>query len=1622
MKKTFIIFLIVVISNLNLFCQSKVIIGDKNDKELNKSILDLNSDNKGLLLPRLTSEQREAMFDSDDITAQGMLVFDINIKRIFYWTGQSWTFFSDEGLLFADKEPTGKFPAGSLYFNTTSQKMYIFVLNVWTEVNNPYDELQTLSEILSVSNSAGMNVIKDVASPSDNQDLATKEYVDFVVAKINGSETKIISGNVNVTINGKGTALEPYEISFSNVVNAGNISFRDFNSNLSVDNIQDAIDELVKLINNSSDKQELNLELVSAYEKGKLSLTNNTIQTANLSRFWDNKDIQQSFQVLLTDNPGESRSIYTQLLYLKNLYNSKEDDQDASEVNISSSLYANVQEAIVGIHNRAKDRNSITTEDLKYESSSVNNLKVDLESLYNDVSLYNHPHTASDVLITSNLNGFNTNTDNLKSALDQIISGINNFTVSADDVSTVQGGSKSLKQEIDELYDLMLNVRNLKSAEFVTISSSLFIGFENLLSVMEELKIRIENNTISASNVSFSIDTKLLDKLEMIKSEIEFFNNIVLSEGEIFIGSNEGNTEIKRFGGDFFSIDRDGIISIKNGGFRDSVWMPKSMPLSKIKFNQHNNVIDNTGDFKDVIISLADRSKFDTYGLLTTGRKISEINYPSLGGNVVYNSLGFNDNVFDFSKILQKFVDNGIYEHKRDFYDQFTLKTNKIEYNFFDDPSNNWDYRDSSNFKINFGKGKSLYLGFSNSVRIGDRYGVFIAQKNKTNELINDTLANYFFSYIGLPVLTTEQARSYLKDEQERIKNIDGLDHDRFSPLQMSFNKDLNYIQFSSYNLRYYNPDIPGDFRAKTSGIIYNCNSYPFYDTLNPNHPPKFTSLQIKKDGKPGSYYFEYEVNDEDGIKETELLETMTPYELYVSNNADLSDPVMIKNGIGIHNVKLRESDYCVLDGETINFLDLSDKYIFARVKPVVKYGFQFGKGQFTDNYINPQMPECKGYFPEALTEAKELLEDFTDPNLTASEQQLIKDKYMGNDPDYGIYVWKWDQDYLDNIESHEIDINQYDIKKEDDLSNFELKLLDRNVGAERTAINQYDCKAHGFLIQPGRRILPYCFPKYESYDSVTFTYPKINIFANYFSNWADWEYWKNVGFETSNYFKDISLDKIKNEFLTCYGWGESGSGQIYGGFMRKILSEHDYTFDQWQVYNFSDVYNKSLVSERSMLDSVGIAHNLSFQQNYWFYETKAGEFLNSSGNTEAVRINLNNSFCDYFKRDNSEADDPNTLDIISRLRANPCPDGYFVPSLRHWHEILATVKFTAKKSIFEELKLTLCGIRKNELNYLDEYSKPNQGVHFLGSKGYYWSSTKAPFHISSTNKFVGSRDWHAYYAYHSNREKKWVEVGFLPYHVVERYEGSTVRPSVNNLPSWDERIRYHSGQDSICFGVFGDDYNAEYFTDHGGHTGQSIWLGISIDEEENYSEVIINTDDCAAVRCMKHFPDDPFLRLQDEEVIDPTTNYPVYHPVENMKGQDLEVFDNLGSYYNRTSRNHYFIYSPTPLNTFAPVPRGYEPFMSTHYKPRDWEYNNHFTTGYDNELFLDNGNVDHQRKDFIVTGDDNHYDKGAILFQHIYITSDCTEKRNFLFMEIEDFTQQTMLYERSGDDYNPNK
>ncbi len=182
-KRLLIIFVFALCTLPSLYAQEGgVSIGKGRKIAHGKAILELVSDSKGLLIPRLNTTNREAMFTADDATAVGLMVFDIDESAFFFYTGNSWSKigtgsaisnFVETGLVIPDVIGHQK---GELFFETTTNKLAVFDGAVWQMLGNSV--VQSLESVLDNGNDAGSKLITNLGNPVNPLDAVNKDYVD----------------------------------------------------------------------------------------------------------------------------------------------------------------------------------------------------------------------------------------------------------------------------------------------------------------------------------------------------------------------------------------------------------------------------------------------------------------------------------------------------------------------------------------------------------------------------------------------------------------------------------------------------------------------------------------------------------------------------------------------------------------------------------------------------------------------------------------------------------------------------------------------------------------------------------------------------------------------------------------------------------------------------------------------------------------------------------------------------------------------------------------------------------------------------------------------------------------------------------------------------------------------------------------------------------------------------------------------------------------------------------------------------------------------------------------------------------------------------------------------------
>lgn len=216
-----------------------------------KAILELVSDSKGLLIPRMTSVERNAIFEVPDDSGKGLMVYDIDKKAFYYYDGVLWKEISggDNKVNLGTELPLASSSvAGELFFNTSTSSLFIFdgidwivssakAENLVTSVAGKTGDIVLQKEDVGLGNvdntsdadkpvstatQAALDLKADIANvlqknntdefiPSTDYQPATKKYVDDKVGVVDGSNTNegslsVLEGSSNTSVIRSNTA------------------------------------------------------------------------------------------------------------------------------------------------------------------------------------------------------------------------------------------------------------------------------------------------------------------------------------------------------------------------------------------------------------------------------------------------------------------------------------------------------------------------------------------------------------------------------------------------------------------------------------------------------------------------------------------------------------------------------------------------------------------------------------------------------------------------------------------------------------------------------------------------------------------------------------------------------------------------------------------------------------------------------------------------------------------------------------------------------------------------------------------------------------------------------------------------------------------------------------------------------------------------------------------------------------------------------------------------------------------------------------------------------------------------------------------------------------------------
>ncbi|MGB3778322.1 MAG: hypothetical protein WA960_08170 [Tunicatimonas sp.] len=178
--------------------EAQTVIGMGTEQPNPNAVLELvpENGNQGFLAPRLTTAQRQASSFTGKLTRSdnGLLVFDVDRGRFYYWFNGAWragTSGGSEGdnpavsgttWYTGTTAPSGtNATEGDFYINESTGEVFKFSGNAFVTMGNIKGgaaNSPNLTSVLQQGGSAGNQKITDLGAPTDNADAANKQYVD----------------------------------------------------------------------------------------------------------------------------------------------------------------------------------------------------------------------------------------------------------------------------------------------------------------------------------------------------------------------------------------------------------------------------------------------------------------------------------------------------------------------------------------------------------------------------------------------------------------------------------------------------------------------------------------------------------------------------------------------------------------------------------------------------------------------------------------------------------------------------------------------------------------------------------------------------------------------------------------------------------------------------------------------------------------------------------------------------------------------------------------------------------------------------------------------------------------------------------------------------------------------------------------------------------------------------------------------------------------------------------------------------------------------------------------------------------------------------------------------------
>ena len=200
-KKYFLLFyfIVVLVAVSTVATKAQTVIGMGTEQPNPNAVLELvpEQGNQGFLAPRLTSAQRTASSFTGKLTSadHGLLVFDVTLGKFYYWFDGAWREgtsgetggptpgVSGTTWYTGNAAPDGVDAAeGDFYINESTGEVFKFSGNAFVSMGSikggPAANSPNLSSVLQQGSSASNQKITDLGTPTEDNDAATKAYVD----------------------------------------------------------------------------------------------------------------------------------------------------------------------------------------------------------------------------------------------------------------------------------------------------------------------------------------------------------------------------------------------------------------------------------------------------------------------------------------------------------------------------------------------------------------------------------------------------------------------------------------------------------------------------------------------------------------------------------------------------------------------------------------------------------------------------------------------------------------------------------------------------------------------------------------------------------------------------------------------------------------------------------------------------------------------------------------------------------------------------------------------------------------------------------------------------------------------------------------------------------------------------------------------------------------------------------------------------------------------------------------------------------------------------------------------------------------------------------------------------